>query len=254
MLHPYVFSSTLRDMLRPGRIVIWVVLGLILAGVSLLWASMSRNGIGEAEYGLLVRLIVYRIVALAAAMFTTMVISQEIEQKTIVYMVTRTVPRNVLIFSRGLAAVVAVTLMSWISLICVGLAVVGPSIFGTSMFWMDMFIMFLGAVAYASLFVFITLIMNRAMLLILIFTFVWEAFVPYLKGDMYLLTVNTYMSVLSQHPEKNRLMAVTAMQSDATLINPVFAWIILPVVGIGFLVLSGWWFSQFQYLPREDAE
>lgn len=254
MLHPYVFSSTLRDMLRPGRVVIWIILGLILAGVSMLWASMSREGIGEPEYGLLVRLIVYRIVALAAAMFTTMVISQEIEQKTIVYLVTRTVPRNALVFSRGLAAVVAVTLMSWITLVCVGLAVVGPSIFGKSMFWMDAFIMLMGAVAYTSLFVFITLIVNRAMLLILVFTFVWEAFVPYLKGDMYLLTVNTYMSVLAQHPDKNHLMAVTAMQSDATMVNPVFAWIVLPAVGIGFLVLSGWWFSRYQYLPREDAE
>jgi ABC-2 type transport system permease protein len=241
-------------MLRPGRIVVWVLLGLILAGVAALWKELSREPLGAEQYGLLVRLIVYRVVALAAAMFTTVVVSQEIEQKTIVYLVTRTVPRNALIFSRGLAAVAAVSLMSWISLVLVGLVLLGPGLFSTTMFWMDMFIMLLGAIAYASLFVFITLIMNRAMLLILIFTFVWEAFVPYLKGDMYLLTVNTYMSVLAQHPEKSNLMAVTAMQSDASGVNPVFAWVILPIVGIGFLLLSGWWFSKFQYLPREDAE
>jgi ABC-2 type transport system permease protein len=241
-------------MLRPGRIVVWVLLGLVLAGVAALWKELSREQLGASEYGLLVRLIVYRVVALAAAMFTTVVISQEIEQKTIVYLVTRTVPRNALIFSRGLAAVAAVTLMSWISLILVGLVLLGPSMLTSGMFWMDMFIMLLGAVAYASLFIFITLIMNRAMLLILIFTFVWEAFVPYLKGDMYLLTVNTYMSVLAQHPDKAKLMAVTAMQSDSAGVNPVFAWIILPLVGVGFLILSGWWFSKFQYLPREDAE
>jgi ABC-2 type transport system permease protein len=171
-----------------------------------------------------------------------------------VYLVTRTVPRNVIVFSRGMAAVVAVTLMSWVSLIAVGLAVLGPGVFTQPMFWMDMLIMFMGAVAYSSLFIFITLIMNRSMLVILLFTFMWEAFVPFFKGDMYLLTVNTYMSVLAQHPDKGRGLVVTAMQNDATMVNPVFAWIVLPAVGLGFLVLSGWWFSKFQYLPREDAE
>ena len=83
MLNSYVLTSTLKDMLRPGRIVPWVLLALVLAGVSWLWLSMSRDPVGLQEYGMLVRLIVYRIVALAAAMFTVVVISQEIEQKTI---------------------------------------------------------------------------------------------------------------------------------------------------------------------------
>ena len=255
MLNSYVLTSTLKDMLRPGRIVPWVLLALVLAGVSWLWLSMSRDPVGLQEYGMLVRLIVYRIVALAAAMFTVVVISQEIEQKTIVYLVTRSVPRATLVFSRGLAAVVSVTIMSWLSLIAVAFVMLGPGFLSQGVFWMDMLIMFLGAAAYSALFVFVTLLINRAMLLILLFAFMWEAFVPYLQGDMYLLTINTYMSVLATHPGKSEgVAAIAALQAGSSGVNVVYAWIILISVAVGFLMLSGWWFSKFQYLPREDAE
>ena len=253
-MHAYVFTSTLKDMMRIGRFVPWVLLAIVLGLVSLLWDQMSRNPVGADQYGMLVRLIVYRIVALAAAMFTTMVISQEVEQKTIVYLVTRTVPRNVILFSRGMAAVVAVTVMSWISLFAVAFVMLGPGFLSQGMVWMDMLIMFLGSVAYTSLFIFVTLIINRAMIAILAFTFVWEAFVPILDGDMYLLTISTYMSVLATHPNKTFGAVAAAIQNNASAVNPVYAWIVLLTVGIGFLLLGGWWFSKNEYLPREDAE
>ncbi len=253
-MNAFVFTSTLKDMLRPVRVIVWVVVAIILALVCLLWKELHGRPLGAEQYGMLVRLVVYRLAGLAAAMFTVSVISQEIEQKTIVYLVTRTVPRNVLVFSRGMAAVVAVTLVSWIPLVGVALAMLGPGFVTEPMFWMDLFIMFLGSAAYCSLFVFITLLLNRAMLVILIFAFVWEAFVPFLKGDMYLLSVNTYMNVLATHPNKAAAAVVTAMQSDSTAVAQWAAWAVLPTVAVGMLLLSGWWFSRFQYLPREDAE
>ena len=253
-MNAYVFSSTLRDMLRPGRILVWVAVGVVFGLVCLLWQELHGRDLGPDQYGLLVRLVIYRLAGLAAAMFTVAVVSQEIEQKTIVYMVTRTVPRNVMVFSRGLAAVVAVTLVSWIPLVCVALVMLGPGFITDRMFLMDLFVMFLGSAAYCSLFVFVTLIINRAMLVILLFAFLWETFVPYVKGDMYLLSVNTYMNVLAAHPNKGMAAAVTAMQSDSTAVAQWAAWLVLPTIAVGMLVLSGWWFSRFQYLPREDAE
>ena len=253
-MHAYVFTSTLKDMLRPGRVIPWILLAIVLGLVALLWKTMSRDPLGGQEYGSLVRLIVYRIVALSAAMFTTMVISQEVEQKTIVYLVTRTVPRRVALISRSAAAVVAVTLTSWVTLIAIAFVVLGPGFLGQSMFWMDMLVMFLGAAAYSALFVLITLLLNKAMIVILLFTFIWEAIVPFLSGDMYLLTVITYMSVLAAHPGKTEGITITAMKSEATAVNPIYAWLILPGVAIGLLMLGAWWFSRFEYLPREDAE
>jgi ABC-2 type transport system permease protein len=251
-MNAYVFTSTLRDMLRPGRIVVWVLLAVVLGLISLLWQEMSRRPVGEQEYGLLVEMIVYRIVALAAAMFTVSVVSQEIEQKTIVYMVTRTVPRSVMVVSRSLAAVAAVALTSWVSLVAVALVMLGPGFVTEGMFWKDALIMLLGATAYTSLFVFITLLINRAMIAILLFTFVWESFVPYLKGDMYLISINTYMAALADHSTNPRALVATA--TDTSVITAWIAWVVLLAVSAVLLWTNGWWFSKFQYLPREDAE
>jgi hypothetical protein len=162
------------------------------------------------------------------------------------------VPRNAIIFSRGLAAVVSVALTSWISLVAVAFVMLGPGFVAQGTFWMDVVVMLLGALAYSALFIFVTLIMNRAMLMILIFTFMWEAFVPVLKGDMYFLTINTYMSSLATHPGKGAVM--TVMQSETAPAAAWVSWAVLLSVGLGMLLLGGWWFSKFQYLPREDAE
>lgn len=253
-MNSYVVWSTFKDMLRPARVFPWVLLAIVLALVSLLWVKMSSKPLGETEYGILVRLIVYRVVALAAAMFTMAVVAQDIEQKTIVYTVTRTIPRHVMIASRTMAAVLAVALMSWFSLVGVGIVFLGGGAFTQGMFWMDMLIMLLGAGAYCALFVFVTLIMNRAMLAILFFAFLWESFVPFLKGDMYLVTVNTYMSVLAIHPNKTAGLTVTAMQSSATTVAAWVAWIVLLAVAATMSSLNGWWFTRNQFLPREDAE
>ena len=254
MFNSYVFTSTLRDMLRPARIVPWVLLALVLGGVSFLWTSLSRDPLGALQYGMLVRFIVYRVVALACAMFTVMVIGQEVEQKTIVYLVTRPIERGTLIVSRSLAAVAAATLMSWMSVIAVGFAILGPGVFGQTMFWMDVLIMLLGALAYTALFVSISLLINRAMLVILLFTFVWEAFVPLINGDMYLLTINTYMSALALHPNKTLSFRVASQLSGDISVSPWVAWIVLGAVCVSLLWFCSWWFSRHSYLPREDAE
>ncbi len=253
-MNSYVFWSTFKDMMRPARIFPWVALAIVLGLVSLLWVNMSRDPLGGVQYGVLVRLIVYRVVALAAAMFTMAVVAQDIEQKTIVYTVTRTTPRSVMIVSRTLAAVASVTLMSWMSLIGVGLVFLGGGLFTQGMFWMDLVIMLLGAGAYCALFVFVTLILNRAMLAILFFAFLWESFVPFFKGDMYLVTVNTYMSVLATHPNKTAGLTSQALQADSTTVTAWVAWIVLLGVCGAMLALNGWWFTRNQYLPREDAE
>jgi ABC-2 type transport system permease protein len=253
-MSPYVFQSTFKDILRPLRVLVWVVVAVLLGMVCWLWVTMSRQPVGLEEYGMLVRMVVYRLVALSAAMFTVSVISQEIEQKTIVYLVTRTTSRASMIVSRGLAAALAVTLTSWIPLVGVALIMLGTGFVGEKVFWMDMVIVALGALAYTALFTFITLIRTKAMLIILLFAFLWETVVPNLQGDMEVFSVNTYMTTLANHPGKDQVLQMSAIQGDPTVIAPWVAWLVLIALAGGMFWLCGWWFSRFQYLPKEDAE
>ena len=254
-MNGFIFASTLKDMLRFNRIWPWILLGLILFGVSTLWARMSDEGVGPEQYGNIVEMIVFRVVALAAAMFTMAVISQEIEQKTIVYLVTRTVSRRVIMWSRGLAAVVAVTVMSWISLVAVAAVMLGLGFLGNGFVWMDLAIMMLGAAAYSTLFIFITLVMNRAMIAILAYAFVWESLVPNFSGDMPLLSINFYMTTLANHSEGGSMPSgLQALTGGAVAVEPWVAWAVLLGIFVGGMALNAWWFGRFEYLPREDAE
>ena len=254
-MNGFIFASTLKDMLRFNRIWPWVLLGLILFGVSSLWAKMASDGVGPDQYAAITKMIVYRVVALAAAMFTMVVISQEIEQKTIVYLVTRTVPRRVIMWSRGVAAVVSVALMSWISLAAVAAVMLGLGFLGEGMVWMDLVIMLLGAAAYSTLFIFITLIMNRAMIVILAYAFVWEALVPQFTGDMPLLSINFYMTTLATHSgQASGPSGLSSLFGGSVAVAPWVAWVVLLCVFFGGMALNAWWFGRFEYLPREDAE
>ena len=254
-MHPFLFISTLKDMLRPMRIFVWVLLGVVLALVALLWSKMSREAFGVEQYGLLATTIVYRIVALAAAMFTMSVVAQDIEQKTIVYTLTRPIPRPTTLVSRALAAIAAVTLMSWVSLTFIALVILGPGFMTHSEYWMDMLIMLLGASAYSALFIFVTLIMNRPMVAILFFAFIWEGVVPNIPGDMYYLSINTYMTAMATHAgQESSGGIVAALMGDATTIPSWVAMVVLLGVFAAFMVINCFWFKQFAFLPREDAE
>lgn len=253
-MHPYLFISSLKDMLRPMRIFVWVLLGVVLALVALLWSKMSRESFGVEQYTLLTSTIVYRIVALAAAMFTMTVVAQDIEQKTIVYTLTRPIPRPTTLISRALAAIASVTLMSWISLTLIALVILGPGFVTYSEFWLDMVVMLVGASAYSALFIFVTLIMNRAMVAILFFAFIWESVVPNIPGDMYYLSINTYMTAMADQTDSGGGAASSALQGDVASIPSWLAVLVLLGVFAAFMTISCLWFQQFSFLPREDAE
>jgi hypothetical protein len=59
---------------------------------------------------------------------------------------------------------------------------------------------------------------------------------------------------LANHPGKEQVLQVSAIQGDPTVIAPWVAWLVLAALAGGMFCLCGWWFSRFQYLPKEDAE
>ena len=124
-------------------------------------------------------------------------------------------------------------------------------------FWMDLGVMALGAAAYASLFIFISLLMNRAMIVCLLFAFGWESFVPRMPGDLYYLSISTYLKGLASHPQPEQeggLQAALAGNSVETLVPQIPSLIVLIAITGIFLTLAGLWFQRFEYSPREDAE
>ncbi len=256
MTETFVFQSALRDFLRAKRILIWLFIAMALFGLAKVFLSVDPPDDLGSAYATLSTLLVFRVLPLASAIFSSAVIGQEIEQKTIVYLLTRPIERWKLILFRMLASSVAVILVSVAALLAVSASVYGNP-FANPLFFGDLRAILVGALAYGALFVFVTLLLSKAsMVVCLLFAFVWETAVPLMPGSMSMLSIGTYLNAIAQHP--STAGAGGAGEAAANLgINSVSAtngWFVLIAVTLFFVGLSMFWFSTFEYVPREDAE
>ncbi len=257
MTEAFVFQAALRDFLRLKRIIVWLLVAGGLFAIAKVFLYVNRSEDLAEAYSMLSSLLVFRVLPLASAIFSSAVIGQEVEQKTIVYLLTRPIERWKLVLYRTLASAVAVSFVSTATLFMVSAAVYGNPL-SNPMFLKDFVAILVGSLAYGTLFVYVTLLMSKAaMVVCLLFAFAWETAVPNMPGSMSSLSVSTYLSAIAQRPSAPGGGGLLGNMANALGINAVNAqtgWIILTLMIAFFGGLCMWWFSTFEFLPREDAE
>lgn len=253
----FLTQSALKEYLRFRRLFPWILLAGFSFLVGLAWYQMSRVPDPQSIYSQVTLTIVFKLVALASAIFSTAAIGQEIEQKTIVYLVTRPVPRWKLILTRFLASALVVAMIGIVCALMVSLAVYRGGAFGNPLFWRDAQAIFVGAFAYGGLFLFVSLLFNKSMLICLLFAFGWETMVPNMPGDASYLSVFSYVNAIAAHPSEGQsknLMTFLSGQLGDGMMAPGTAWIVMIIMILGFAAASAAWFTHFEYVPREDTE
>jgi ABC-2 type transport system permease protein len=254
------FQFLLKDALRLRKMFVWIVLAICALLLAAFWHQLS---IGTAikvnatdRYVNVVNLLVFRLLPLASAIYSTMILSQEVEQKTIVYLLTRPIERYKLLIGRWGATVPAVILISLLGMIATILGAGGFVAVHIS-FYRDALAIVLGAAAYGSLFLFVTLIFNRALIICVLFAFGWESSVPNLATGLQKLSILAHMQAIAKHPESEGgtkfLEGITGVlgQNKLNATSSAFALLIFSVVMVG---LSAYWFTTHEYIPREDSE
>jgi len=253
MIEAFIFRSALADHLRFRRILVWVLVAATVYGLGLAFRHLNPKEPAQDTYVMLSSTFVFRILPLAAAIFATTVLSQEVEQKTIVYLLTRPVARWKLLTMRTLAAAVVVAAISCLAAFFASLAVYGG---GSELLSRDLVALIVGAFTYTSIFVFVSLLMNRAMIACLLFAFGWEPGLSNFSADMGSLSVSAYLNALSRHPAPSgpkNPMDVLGGLLGTNVISTDSAWAVLAVMILASLAGGAWWFTHFEYLPREDA-
>lgn len=253
----FAFRSALQDFLRPGRLVTWGFVAVFVGVVGVVWRQF-QPGMDLVSYGQVTEIVVFRLLALASAVFSMQVLAAEVEQRTVVYLLTRGMPRWQTLLARGLASWVAVVLVSWSALLAAGLGVLGPVAFQTGGFWRDWLLLALGAGAYGALFIFVSLVLNKAMIYCLLFAFGWETFVPNLSGDLYYASIYPYLTALADRAEAPSapmgvVDVLTGGLGEASIPAGTAA-VVLPAVTVVLVLVGLWWFSRFEYSPREDSD
>lgn len=252
----YLYTSSLREFMRFRRLAIWLAVCVGLFGMSVLFKQVNQGKTPQELYPLLSSMLVFRLLPLASAIFSTAVISQEVEQKTIVYLLTRPVPRAHLILMRTLASITAVAIVTFVGAMLVSGATYGVGGLGNPLLWRDVKAIVIGAGAYGALFVFVSLLINRSMIVCLLFAFAWETSVPNMPGSMYYLSITSYLSAIAERPSSgsNPFMQLLSGTFGSNMLTPTIAIPAMLLLIVCFGLASMTWFTKFEYVPREDGE
>lgn len=253
MVGTFVFTHALRDFARARRLIVWALVALLAYGFGATYVQTSGEATRDT-YVLLSSILSYRILALAAAIFATAVVAQEVEGKTIVYLLTRPVPRQLLLLGRALAASLVVFLVSALSAVAVSIATLKGS---NPLLAKDLIALAVGSLAYTGLFTLVSLLLNRSMVACLLFAFGWETLAAGVPGDLRLLTLNTHIMAIAERPTPEGgtsfLDAVGTMLGASNVSASVSWLVLLGVIAVTFAGSMAW-FAHFEYTAREDAE
>ena len=251
-----IFLQALGDYLRFRRIFPWLLLAVASFGLTFLFSYLMPTDTLGGRYSTISDIMVFKVLALASAIYTTAIIGGEVEQRTIVYLLTRPVPRWMLLLVRYVASVLVVSLLTIIVAVATSLGVYHSAVFSNPMLSHDIVAIVIGAMAYGALFLFISLLFNRAMIICLLFAFGWETSVPNMPGEVFYLSINSHVQGIAAHlaGAENKGLALLAGTAGDNIIAPSVAWFSLIGVVIVCLAAASWWFTNFEYVPREDAE
>jgi ABC-2 type transport system permease protein len=216
------------------------------------------GGSANDSYSQLSGALVFRFLPLVAAIFSMAVLAQEVEQKTIVYLLTRPVPRHLMILMRTLAVATVTAVVGAIAAVMISFAAKGGSFLANEYLFRDFKGIAMGSLAYCSLFVFTSLIINRAMIACLVFAFIWETMVPNMQGSMYQLSITSHLQAICERPQpasgSSPLTSIMSGSFGTNLLTPTQSWLCMLILSAALLGLSMFWFSKSEFLPREDAE
>lgn len=254
-----LFRNALRDQLRLRKLLISGLLIALPPGMAAAWRSSWGERFEPAvAYDTLTVMLVFGFtLVILSVIFATGIISQELEEKTIVYLLTRPVPRWRILLAKFLASLVVVVVTCWISALAVALVAFGPGRLVESRLARDVAVLPVGALAYGGLFLFLATFVRRPLIFGLLYALGWESWVPNLGANFQKLSMMSYVRVLAPHPQRRSGDADVASlfrSFSPAEITPTVAWVVLGCVVFAALAGAMVIFSEKEYAPREDAE
>lgn len=247
MIEGFIYKFALRDFLRIRRLWLWALLIGLLGAITLVLGTVPGDQSPSRIYNLVSGMMVFHALALLAAIFSSAIVSAEIEQKTIVYLVTRPVPRWKLLLFRAFAAMTVVAVLSTVALIVVSLCSYKGQFLANPYLFRDLKGIVLGSAVYTGIFTLMSLWLNKPMVASLAYAFGWEIVVPNIPGDLKLSSMYAHLQAIVERPATD-LSAVAAQGITPNMSYPTL--IGLSAITLG---LACYWFSNFEYLPREDG-
>jgi ABC-2 type transport system permease protein len=248
-----LFRNALRDLVRPGKLAAAVILISLCVLVAVLRRANADPGAFDAAAtynGISSGLVFGFTVVILSAVFATSLIGQEIELKTIPYLLTRPMPRWRILLAKYLAAVVVTVVTVWLADLFVALALFGPAKLGASSLWRDILILPMGVMVYSGMFLLLSTLVPKPLLFGLGYGII-EPWLPNLPGDFNKISPLTYLHVLAPHLDAGDVSQTTDAVTGTAV--PVWAaWIVVVAIILTTVIAALVIFSIREYVPQED--
>jgi len=212
-MSPYILTLTLRQIASQRRTFVMLLFAAVPLLLAVVFRIAAEDGedpltfLGEGMEGVIVALIL----PLTALVFGTAALGQELEDGTAVYLLSKPIPRLRIVVEKAIAAWIATSLVLIVSVVGTGLILlIDDSEFrAIAAFAVAVT---LGSLAYTTLFVCLSIMYNRALIIGLVYVFVWEAIVTNLIDNARYVSVREFTLGIAES-----LADVPAAVLDASL-------------------------------------
>jgi ABC-2 type transport system permease protein len=251
-----IYAFFFKQELKSKRTKIFVALSLIPVVIMLLAKvvemSNPRGDVTAEAVFSRVLLVVYiqLLIPILALLFGSIIINEEIDHKTLVFLSTSPIPKPSVVLGKFAAYATLVSLM-----VSVGLAlsffIMNIDSLG-KMVHVDDFLRFWGAgllalVTYMAVFTLLGTLLKKSMILGLFFIFGWENVVQYFPGTTQKFTVIHYIkSMLPYSQEKNAFLRLLLARLEPS--SPVEAVTILLILTVVTLAAAAYVFQNKEYI------
>jgi ABC-2 type transport system permease protein len=225
-MDPTIASITLRGLLGRRRFLLLLPLPLLVVGLAL---GASAAGVDAIEWGptVLVGLGLAVTLPIVALIVGTGVLGSEIDDGTIIHILTKPIPRATIVLTKLLVAI-GVTVVTVVPPLVVVGVLAGSARLGLAMGVAAG----VGAIAYCAVFVCLSVLTRRPVLIGLAYVLLWEDLLTNVIGGTRVLSIQQYTIALADR------IAPTEMLDGAVSLPVTLVMAVLVTAGGAWLASS----------------
>jgi ABC-type transport system involved in multi-copper enzyme maturation permease subunit len=243
---------------RTGRTRTFALLGLIPVALAVVARVFLRGRSGDmaavSTEILMVFFLQFYIIILAL-FYGTSIAAEEVENRTLVYLITRPVPKPAIVLGKFAAYTALMGGMTALGL-AASFFILNAARLGDPALWATFFrylgVLVLGVLAYTAFFAFLGTILKRAIILGLVFGFGWETAIQYFPGSTQRFSIVHYLkSLLPYRPGSGGGRGVALLLFRLEPTAPLLAVLALAGITAAFLALTCGVFRAKEYLSED---
>lgn len=248
-----IFVSFVRFGLKTSRTRLFWSISLIpvvlLGIIKIIEVAKPSSGVSTADFYSNTVLVFYiQLLIPVLALFNgSSIITDEVDNRTLVYLTTCPIPKSSILLGKYLACIVLMAMIIGSSFF-LSFLIAASKTLNSPDAWAGFFryagVSLIALLSYSALFTFMGTLMRRSVLIGLLFVFGWENIVQYFPGSTQKFTLIHYIkSLLPFHPEQTRFLVFRLEPSGAAE-----SLVILLLVAAAFLILTTVIFQKKEYV------